>query len=306
MSATLDLPDARLGARPAQRRLGARAPRHHEPAAPGPPVGRAATAARRARCTTRSSPCAAPTTTEADGEAIGFSLVYSGNFLAEAEVDPFGTTRVRIGIEPETFGWTLEPGAALHHARRRSSSTRRPGSAAMSDAFHRLYPRAARPRDLARPRRGRSSSTTGRRPTSTSTRTEARRRSRASARDLGVELFVLDDGWFGERDDGRLVARRLVRRPAQAARRARRARRQRIEALGLGFGIWIEPEMVSQRSRAVRGPPGLGDRHPRPAADREPPAARPRPVAARGRRPPRSASCPRSSRARRSPTSSGT
>ena len=42
-----------------------------------------------------------------------FSLVYSGNFLAEAEVDPFGTTRVRIGIEPDTFGWHLAPGEAF-------------------------------------------------------------------------------------------------------------------------------------------------------------------------------------------------
>ena len=52
-----------------------------------------------------------PTTDEAHGEAYGFSLVYSGNFLAEVEVDPFDTTRVRLGVEPETFGWRLEPGA---------------------------------------------------------------------------------------------------------------------------------------------------------------------------------------------------
>ena len=51
-----------------------------------------------------------PTTTEADGEAYGFSLVYSGNFLAEAEVDPFATTRVRIGIHPDAFAWHLGPG----------------------------------------------------------------------------------------------------------------------------------------------------------------------------------------------------
>ncbi len=54
-----------------------------------------------------------PTTDEAAGEALAFSLVYSGNFLAEAEVDAFGTTRVRLGIEPETFGWHLEPGASF-------------------------------------------------------------------------------------------------------------------------------------------------------------------------------------------------
>ena len=42
---------------------------------------------------------------------IGVSLVYSGDFLAEAEVEPYGTTRVRIGIAPDTFTWQLEPGA---------------------------------------------------------------------------------------------------------------------------------------------------------------------------------------------------
>ena len=60
---------------------------------------------------------ARPATTEDAGEAIGFSLVYSGNFLAEAEVEPFGTARLRIGINPEGFSWLLEPGRRVRHAR---------------------------------------------------------------------------------------------------------------------------------------------------------------------------------------------
>src|SRR4051794_22258115 len=54
-----------------------------------------------------------PTTTESDGEVYGFSLVYSGNFIAEAEVDPYDTTRVRIGISPNTFTWQLAAGEAF-------------------------------------------------------------------------------------------------------------------------------------------------------------------------------------------------
>ena len=69
------------------------------------------------------------TTTEADGEAIGFSLVYSGNFLAEVEVGAFDTTRVRLGISPNTFTWTLEPGARLRDPGGRHRRTRTPGSA---------------------------------------------------------------------------------------------------------------------------------------------------------------------------------
>ena len=84
------------------------------------------------------------------------------------------------------------------------------------------------------------------------------------------------------------LARRLVRRPAQAARRDRRRRRADHRRSASGFGLWIEPEMVSARQRPVRGAPGLGDRRPGPAADREPPAARPRHGAPGGRRPPRS------------------
>ena len=53
------------------------------------------------------------TTTEAAGEAWGAALVYSGNFLAEVDVDSFGTARLRIGIHPEAFAWHLEPGASF-------------------------------------------------------------------------------------------------------------------------------------------------------------------------------------------------
>ena len=57
-------------------------------------------------------------TSEEHGEALGAALVYSGNFLAEVEVEPFGTARLRLGIDPETFGWTLEPGAEFVTPRR--------------------------------------------------------------------------------------------------------------------------------------------------------------------------------------------
>ena len=79
-----------------------------------------------------------PTTDEAHGEAYAFSLVYSGNFLAEAEVDQFGTTRVRLGIEPDTFGWHLDPGDAFvtPEAIVVYSST---GLQGISDALHGLF-----------------------------------------------------------------------------------------------------------------------------------------------------------------------
>ncbi|HEY7589564.1 MAG TPA: alpha-galactosidase, partial [Candidatus Limnocylindrales bacterium] len=192
-----------------------------------------------------------PATTEDRGEAIGFSLVYSGNFLAEAEVDPFGTTRVRVGIHPEGFAWTLGPAEELatpeavivHSA---------DGLGALSDHYHELYRRrlargAWRDRD---------------RPVLVNNWegtyfdfTEDRLIAIAEvARDLGLEVFVLDDGWFGARDDDTtslgdwfVNERKLPNGLDGLARR--------IEALGLRFGLWIEPEMVSARSR-------LFDAHP--------------------------------------------
>jgi len=89
-------------------------------------------------------------TTEDHGEAIGVALVYSGNFLAEVEVEPYGTARLRVGIDPETFAWILEPGAQFATPEAVVAWTG-DGLGSMSDAFHPPVPRAARPWSLARP-----------------------------------------------------------------------------------------------------------------------------------------------------------
>src|SRR3954453_2914208 len=191
------------------------------------------------------------TTTESDGEVYGFSLVYSGNFIAEAEVDPYDTTRVRIGISPATFTWTLEPGdsfqtpeAILVH-----SST---GLGTMSDALHGLYrDRLARGswRDRPRPVLLNNWEATyfG--------FDEAKLVEIAtSARDLGVELFALDDGWFGQRDsdDSSLGDWFVDRRKLPAGLDGVASK---VEALGIRFGLWIEPEMISERSQLFEAHP---------------------------------------------------
>ena len=190
-------------------------------------------------------------TTETAGEAYGFSLVYSGNFLAEAEVGPFGTTRVRLGINPEGFAWILEPGAdfATPEAVLAYSDA---GLDGLSLAYHRLYrERLARGtwRDRARPVLINNWEGTY------FAFDEAKLVDIAAvARDLGIELFVLDDGWFGARDDDTsslgdwVVDRRKLPNGIDGLAR-------RIEALGLRFGLWIEPEMVSQRSQLFAAHP---------------------------------------------------
>jgi alpha-galactosidase len=192
-----------------------------------------------------------PRTSEAAGEALGLSLVYSGNFLAEAEVEPRGTARLRIGIHPEGFAWTLEPGAdlALPEAVLTWSGE---GVGALSDAYHDLYrQRLIRGPWRDRPRPVVLNSWEGVYFDFDHDRLVDMARSTA---DLGIELFVLDDGWFGERDSDTsslgdwVVDRRKL--PGGLGALA-----HDVEALGIRFGLWIEPEMVSPRSR-------LFDAHP--------------------------------------------
>ncbi|HET7030466.1 MAG TPA: alpha-galactosidase [Candidatus Limnocylindrales bacterium] len=190
-------------------------------------------------------------TTEAAGEALGAALAYSGNFLAEVEVEAYGTARLRMGINPETFAWTLEPGAAFQTPEAVVVWTA-DGLGAMSDAFHSVFrERLARGvwRDRARPILVNNWEGTY------FDFDEERLVAIATvARDLGIELFVLDDGWFGRRDDDTtslgdwFVDRRKLPNGIDGLSR-------RIAELGLGFGIWIEPEMVSERSELFAAHP---------------------------------------------------
>ena len=89
------------------------------------------------------------------------SLVYSGNFLAEVEVEPFGTARVRIGIDPEPFAWALEPGAEFTTPEAVSPG-RGDGLGGISDALHRLFRERLARGHVARPAATDRRSTTGR------------------------------------------------------------------------------------------------------------------------------------------------
>ncbi len=188
---------------------------------------------------------ARPATTEASGEAIGLSLVYSGNFLAEAEVEPFGTARLRAGINPEGFAWLLEPGAefATPEAILTYSAN---GLGELSDALH----------DLLRERLARGSWRDKPRPIVINNWEatyfdfdEAKLLAiAASAREMGIELFVLDDGWFGLRNDDTTSLGDWQVNPAKMPGGLDSLARK-VEGLGMKFGLWIEPEMVSRQSK---------------------------------------------------------
>lgn len=192
-----------------------------------------------------------PSADERQGEVMGFSFIYSGNFLMQAEVDCHHITRVLVGIHPDCFDWKLEPGESFQTPEGVMVYSDQ-GMNGMSQTYHRLYRhRLARGywRDRVRPILNNNWEATY------FDFTEERLVSIAKkAKECGVELFVLDDGWFGQRSNdhaglGDWVAngQRLVNGITGLA--------DRIEGLGMKFGLWFEPEMVNKDSNLYRAHP---------------------------------------------------
>ncbi|HBN57619.1 MAG TPA: alpha-galactosidase [Lachnospiraceae bacterium] len=192
-----------------------------------------------------------PETTEFSGEAMGFSLIYSGNFLAQAEVDTWGVTRVLMGINPFAFSWKLEPGEAFQTPEAVVVYSDQ-GLNAMSQSFHRLYQkRLARGYWRDRPRPILLNNWEA---TYFDFDEEKLLQIARTAREHGIELFVLDDGWFGQRDSDAVSlgdwfsnSRKLPDGITGLA--------EKIEAMGLKFGLWFEPEMVNKDSDLYRAHP---------------------------------------------------
>ena len=190
-------------------------------------------------------------TDERQGEALAFSFTYSGNYRIQAEVDAHQMLRVLVGIDPETFEWKLGCGEYFQTPEAVMVYTDQ-GLNHMSQTFHKLYQkRLARGywRDRPRPILNNNWEATY------FDFTEERLVEIAEkARECGVELFVLDDGWFGERSSdsaglGDWTANRQ-RLPGGITGLA-----EKIEALGLKFGLWFEPEMVNKDSDLYREHP---------------------------------------------------
>ena len=192
-----------------------------------------------------------PTADEFQGEVIGFSLIYSGNFLAQAEVDTHDTTRVLLGINPEWFDWKLEPGEEFQTPEAVMVYTDR-GMNDMSQTFHRLFQkRLARGywRDRERPILINNWEATY------FDFTEERIVEIAKkAKEQGNEHFVLDDGWFGKRTSERAGLGDWKANPERLPEGIT-GLAQKIEALGMKFGLWFEPEMVNKDSDLYREHP---------------------------------------------------
>lgn len=189
--------------------------------------------------------------TEDYGSAYGFNLVYSGNFAFEAEVNQFAGTRVLMGINPDGFGWKLEPGNSFSSPEVVMVYSAN-GIGEMSRIFHRLYRKhliRGKWKDIKRPLLINNWEATGMEFTGEQLVTFAER-----AAELGIDMLVMDDGWFGNRDSDRCALGDWTVNEKKLGGTLSEFI-EKINALGLKFGIWYEPEMISRDSELYRAHP---------------------------------------------------
>lgn len=190
-------------------------------------------------------------TTENHGDVYAMSLVYSGNFLANTEVDMYNNTRMQIGINPFDFTWVLNanesfqaPEVVLVYSHE--------GLCGMSQNYQHLYGKRLMRgvwRDKARPVLINNWEATYLDFNETKIKEIAKQ-----AKDFGIELFVLDDGWFGERNsDDRSLGDWFVNE--NKIRGGLNKLVKEINDMGMKFGLWVEPEMVSPISKLYEAHP---------------------------------------------------
>ena len=192
-----------------------------------------------------------PNTTEFHGEAYGFNLIYSGNHYASAQTSQQNLTRVMQGISPDHFAWEVKPGDSFETPEAVLCWSEN-GCNGLSRNMHRFVNENIIPHAWQYENRpvvfnnwegcmfGFSES---------KLLFLARR-----AKRLGCELFVLDDGWFGQRNSDRAglgdysVNRKKLPDGLEGLSR-------KIHNLGMDFGLWFEPEAVNPDSELYRAHP---------------------------------------------------
>lgn len=192
-----------------------------------------------------------PDATEEHGGCYGLSLIYSGNFSMEIEMDQMDSVRAVCGINPEFFEYRLEPGETFDTPQLMMTYSGS-GLGRMSANFH----------SIIRHNLCRGKYKFARRPvlinnweaTYFDFNEEKILSIARQASELGIEMLVLDDGWFGSRDsDNAGLGDWFVN--TDKLKGGLTDLVTGINGLGMKFGIWIEPEMVNEDSRLYREHP---------------------------------------------------
>ncbi|MCD8325882.1 MAG: alpha-galactosidase [Lachnospiraceae bacterium] len=189
--------------------------------------------------------------TQTAGEVYAFNLVYSGNFMTKLSVNQFDSLRVVMGIHPERFCWKLEPGESFQ-APEAVMVYSGQGLGAMTRAFHKLY----REHLIRSPwkKKERPVLINSREATYFNFDTGKILALAREAAKAGIEMLVLDDGWFGHRNsDNNSLGDWFVNETKLPGGLKYLA--DEINALGMKFGLWMEPEMISADSELYRAHP---------------------------------------------------
>lgn len=197
-------------------------------------------------------------TTQENGEIYAMNFVYSGNFCAQAEVTQFDYVRMTMGIHPENFCWKLEAGESFQAPEVVMVYTDR-GFDAMTSTFHRLYKKHLI-RGVYRDRK-RPILINNWEATYFEFDTEKLLSIAREASELGIEMLVMDDGWFGKRNEANCSLGDWVVNE-EKLKGGLPYLVEQINALGMAFGIWFEPEMISPDSDLYRAHPDWAIRLP--------------------------------------------
>lgn len=189
--------------------------------------------------------------TQESGRVYGFHFVYSGNFLAQVEKSQFDSLRVVMGIHPQDFRWELKPGE-IFYAPEVILTYSDDGIGRMTRNLHDLY----------RKHLIRSPYKDKKRPilinnweaTYFDFNTDKLLAIAKEAKNCGIEMLVMDDGWFGCRnDDNTSLGDWQVNEKKLTGGLKHLV--DEVNKLGLKFGIWFEPEMISPDSELYRAHP---------------------------------------------------
>lgn len=192
-----------------------------------------------------------PETTEYMGDCFGFNLIYSGNHYESFEVNSFDKTRFVSGINPANFEFLIEPKGVFEapEAVMTFSKCGHNGMSQNMHAFVRKHIVRGKWRDKVRPILLNSWEAAYFDINESKLLNLA-----AEGKKLGMELFVMDDGWFGKRD-GDTAALGDWKENTDKLPHGVQGLAERVNDLGMDFGIWVEPEMVNVDSDLYRAHP---------------------------------------------------
>jgi len=187
---------------------------------------------------------------EISGNVYGFNFVYSGSFLDEVEVDQQGFTRVQLGLGEENFSWRLAVGETFTSPEAIMTFTDS-GIGQMSRNFHKFVKAHILPPEPF-----------AQRPVVLNTweacymdiNENVLLEFADAAVDVGIDMIVMDDGWFGERHEDNAGLGDWYENKKKFPE-GLKAFVDKIKSRGIKFGIWIEPEMVNPDSDLYRAHP---------------------------------------------------